>query len=109
MNEIRSQGEGIPLTSTADVVKQTGATYRQLDYWTKQGWLKPDEPNPGKGQLRSWPNDEVRIARIMVCLVQAGLLPHVAASTARSVVWTGFHDYELGPGIRLDLDERELT
>ena len=47
------------------VLKQTGATYRQLDYWATQGWLSGG--NPGSGQWRDiyTPEEKANIALLV--------------------------------------------
>jgi len=70
--------------------EQAGITYRQLDHWTRQGWIKA-EPRiarrldwpPGSGHPRSYPQVEVEIAGRMGRLVKAGVTARVAAQVAR--------------------------
>lgn len=95
---------------TVDVVKATGVTYRQLDSWTTNGWVRPttavtsngDLPRPfvpadrpGSGQARLWAPAEVRVVRVMGRLVGAGMRPSAAARIAREVVEVG--SSELAP------------
>lgn len=42
------------MLSSEQVVEQTGITYRQLDYWTRRGWLEPAEGGNGSGDPRRW-------------------------------------------------------
>lgn len=55
--------------------------------WIGAGYLRPvrerpaDEPGPGNRWY--WPDEEVRVAQNMVRLVDAGLVPSVAARVAR--------------------------
>lgn len=63
-------------------------TVRQLDHWTRQGWLKAEmrpRKDGGRGE-RFWPRQEVDVARIMVRLTDAGWFAEVAARLARGVV-----------------------
>jgi hypothetical protein len=81
----------------SEVCQRTGATYRQLDYWCRQGWLHPDRVGysvNGSGSPRDWPLSEIRAARTMARLVAAGLSPPVAAEVARGRV-------DIGDGIRV--------
>lgn len=82
--------------NTTELVQETGATFRQLDFWARQGYLRP-VGGEGSGRLRDWPGDEVRVAKVMTRLVQAGVLPAAAHRAAR-------HDGELAPGVRVDVD-----
>lgn len=78
--------------SSVDVTRITGATYRQLDHWTRRGYLRPAEPTPGTGVPRSWPPQEVEVARVMARLVTAGVVPDRAAAVAREHVARGGGD-----------------
>lgn len=81
------------------VVAFVGVTYRQLDYWTRRGWLRP-EPRKKEttGVPRVWPWPELHVARLMARLVAAGINPGVAHRAARS-------DGQLAPGVRVVLEE----
>lgn len=75
-----------------------GITYRQLDYWCRKGWLRPDEANTGSGTRRTFPPDELRVAALMAVLTrEAGLRPDRAEMFARQ----GWLD--LDGGVRLVL------
>ena len=73
---------------------QVGITYRQLNWWAWQGYLRPDEAHPGSGYSRRWPASEIAVAARMVRLVNAGLTPEAASRAARA---SG--PVELAPGI----------
>lgn len=62
----------------------TGATYRQLDFWVRAGLLdNPDLIRPGTGYARRWTwSDRERLTH-MLRFVRAGVLPRVAAEWAR--------------------------
>lgn len=60
-----------------------GVTYRQLNWWVRQGYLRPANPHPGSGTRRIWSSDELRVGARMAALVAAGLLPRLAAEAAR--------------------------
>ena len=75
------------MTSEA-LVARAGITYRQLDWWTRRGYLKPDHDwegrHSGTGTPREWMQEECRVAMAMGRLVQAGLRVDVAHRVARS-------------------------
>lgn len=71
---------GIPATVLAD---EAGLSYRQLDYWTRRGYLKPVEDNPGSGRERHFTAWETGVARRMGGLVEAGLTVETASAIAR--------------------------
>lgn len=85
--------------SLTDSPMADGLTYRQMDYWVRQGYLRPIDPSPGSGSHRRWPEEERAVARRMIRLVDAGLVPAVAHRVARS----GSGIAELAPGVRLEL------
>lgn len=60
-----------------------GISYRQLDHWAREGYLKPQSDH---GVQRHWPEAEIRIARMMSRLVAIGMTPGAASVYARSAV-----------------------
>lgn len=82
------------------LLTMTGLTYRQLDWWTTQGYLQPSTPaGVGSGNARDWPDDELRIAALMGRLTKAGVTACVAARLARELTHHGRAD--LGDGLQL--------
>jgi DNA-binding transcriptional MerR regulator len=73
----------VDLMDVYDITHRLGITYRQLDYWSRQGWLRPATPANGSGTRREWTNDELAVAARMAKLVNAGLPPNIAADAAR--------------------------
>jgi hypothetical protein len=79
-----------------EVARCSGITYRQLDYWTTQGWLRPDERPAvtgqrnargraaGTGYFRYYSVSEFMVAFRMGELINAGLRPSTAARIARA-------------------------
>lgn len=78
---------GLPVCAS-HVTNELGITYRQLDHWSRMGYLQPSRQDHGKsrssGSSRVWTPEELRIARLMGRLVHAGLTPQAAAKAARS-------------------------
>jgi DNA-binding transcriptional MerR regulator len=68
--------------NSAEAMSRSGATYRQLDYWTRQGLLKP-VGGTGSGSVRDWSRVEVDVMARMVALVECGLSPRQAEAIAR--------------------------
>lgn len=58
-------------------------SYRQLDYWTRIRLLRPENPDPGTGRARDWPDAELAVAAMIARLTDAGLELRVAARVAR--------------------------
>jgi DNA-binding transcriptional MerR regulator len=78
-----------------------GITYRQLDYWTRQGHLKPRQDAPSSGVPRKWPLAELEVARRMARLTDAGLAVERAAAFARESWPKG----EIAAGVTLAVTE----
>ena len=82
--------------------REYGITYRQFDWWSRQGWIRPSSP-AGSGNDREFPQNEVRIFRIIATLTIIGFKPSHAAEIARAAV-------DLGWSGRIDLrDKRVMT
>jgi hypothetical protein len=75
-----------------------GVTYRQLDYWTRRGYLNPGG-NPGYGHPRTWPPGELAVAERMARAVRAGLTPYAAHRAARGTT-------DLGHGVTITITPR---
>ena len=69
----------LPGSNVPDV---PGVTYRQLDFWVRQGYLRPEHAG-GSGVARKWPAEEIRVLERMARLVRGGVVPSVAARVAR--------------------------
>jgi hypothetical protein len=60
-----------------------GVSPRQIDYWTVHGFLIAIDPVPGSGYARTWPAEELEVARRMVAYMQVGLSVRAANHAAR--------------------------
>jgi hypothetical protein len=74
---------------------RVGPSYRQIDHWTRRGYLLA-EGKGGQGHTRRWPLEERDVAAMMHRLVTAQIPPEVAHAIARSG-----GDHEVAPGIRV--------
>ena len=89
----------------------SGVTYRQLDYWARQGWLLPEtrDGGTGPGYHRRWPEPERRVAALMSRLVASGLTPTAAAPVARAGAPRLLRDkvatVEIAPGVYVVIDD----
>jgi DNA-binding transcriptional MerR regulator len=92
---------------TLDEILKKGLTYRQLDHWTRRGWLRPQHDG-GTGNARVWPETELRIADLMRRLTRAGIAPEQAAQAARAHQ-EGRALVRLAPGIVLAIDTDLLS
>lgn len=80
------------MANLAEMIAISGATARQIDHWTRCGYLVADEATPGPGYPRNWHIGELAVVRLLRRLTEAGLQPAVAAQVARGA-------RELAPGI----------
>lgn len=80
----------------------TGITYRQLDYWTRAGYLRTTTPRRGSGYALRWPTTEIPVAAAMHRLTAAGLAPAAAARVARG------HPLADGITVHLEPTTREI-
>lgn len=66
--------------TSRDIMRLTGLTYRQIENWTKQGYLCPENaPGIGRrGVHRIFSRDQLRIAQRMVALGGCGFTPAAA-------------------------------
>lgn len=67
------------LRTSEQVCDIARVTYRQLDYWTRNEWVRPvRERFPGSGNPRYYSEEETQRVVLMGQLVAAGLLPGTA-------------------------------
>lgn len=77
-----AETSALPLTEILAAVP--GLTYRQLDYWTRRGYLRcVGAQYPGSGVLRFWDPDDVVTLRRVTALADTGMRPSVAFKLAR--------------------------
>jgi hypothetical protein len=98
-------GRGGPI-STPQLAAEAGVTFRQLDYWTRAGLLRPEwrwgERGAGQGgRSRYWDTQEREAARLMGLLTAVGIRPRIAGQVARSPGGR----YEIAPGISIHVDK----
>jgi DNA-binding transcriptional MerR regulator len=52
--------------TSAEVCAMTGASYRQVDYWARHGFIAGQATGPGTGRQRRWTADQVEtVARLV--------------------------------------------
>lgn len=82
------------------IADEIGISYRQLDYWTRRGWLKPEQARQTSGSWRRWPDEELAVLRRMAALVAVGVTAEAAARLARDLGRHG--SVEIAPGLWLE-------
>jgi hypothetical protein len=80
-----------------ELAERTSLTYRMIDYWSRKGWLRAVNADPGSGAVRRWPVHEVAVAQRMKRLTDVGLEPETAHRVARAG-----GALELAPGVRVE-------
>jgi hypothetical protein len=97
------------------ILRDAGITYRQVDSWCRNGYLRPWNNDCGQGSQREWPDEEIQIALTMKQLIDVGIRAGKAAGIARKLVRTrralGVADapisLDLGNGVVLTLEPVE--
>lgn len=88
--------------SGPDLCHLAGITYRQLDFWTRSGYLHPVTPSPGSGYIRAYPPTDITRARLVARLLTAGFTARPAFDVADQLLEAG---HALVAGIRIDLPQ----
>lgn len=60
------------MLSSTEVLKRVGCTYRQLDYWCREGVITPTVEATGNGSRRRFSERQVRILRLIHGLAGLG-------------------------------------
>lgn len=73
------------MVSSARFCALSGVSYRQLDYWTSQGYLdvSKGKANPGSGRERRYSMEQVEIAKSILTLLGAGCTLALALESVR--------------------------
>lgn len=64
------------LWPAASVARLAGASYRQLDYWTRCGWLG-DIAAFGSGTPRAYSRTQIRRVQVLAAASAAGINPRI--------------------------------
>lgn len=70
------------------LAKKIGATYRELDYWVREGFIKPTPVDgksgttPGTGKARIWDDHDAEVALWFARLVKSGMKPSTVGRIA---------------------------
>jgi hypothetical protein len=83
--------------NAADLATHAGVSYRQLDYWTRQGWLR--HAWMGSGKDRDYTSTEVHVCVWMARFVRLSVTPVRAEPLARE--WVAHGRAYLGEGLSI--------
>lgn len=109
------EGRGLGEQDTIDskeLVELTGATYRQIDYWCRQGFIfAVGENTPGSGKYRRFNKNIIERVRLVVKISNAFSRGN---SPLRSIFDNyEYGEYNMGSGVYLTWDvieiERDIT
>lgn len=90
---------------SAAIVVEAGISYRQLDHWTRRGWLVAAQIPRGSGFPRVYDPTQVKVATVMGELGRIlGVRAEVAHMIAESLIETGV--YASGDYIVRRLEDR---
>lgn len=80
-----------PDATAAEIIDRARITYRQLDFWVSNGYLRPrrQATHPGSGNTRTFTPHEAEVAEVMGELVALGVAAAPAARLARRLVTRG--------------------
>jgi len=78
------------MTALTSICDQVGITYRQADYWIRQGYVSVDTGWEGPGNRRDITPDEAAHFDAMAQLVAHGIAPEVAARHTDRLIAQGF-------------------
>jgi hypothetical protein len=70
---------------TATEMLQTGASRRQIHYWTERGLLKAHKDSVGSGHAYTYDDSEWHVCERMARLIAGGVAVGVAADVARQM------------------------
>ena len=84
------------------VCDNAGATYRQVEHWTRRGWLLTETPTGGgSGYAHLYAPSEAKIARALARLWNAGVgVNPVLVAAVREVLDTG-DEVEIATGLSI--------
>lgn len=89
------------LQSSSMVLERTDATYRQIDYWTKTGIVRPIVRGAGSGNAHLFDEIETRVMHVLARLSNLGIKPATLAPRVRESVIFG-RPVEVVAGLTID-------
>jgi len=74
----------------SELAKTVGVSYKQIDHWSRCGYIHPQNPDPGSGIRRSYSDMEAARVLVFAALSHLGVTP----SGAHTMVELGWFDDE---------------
>lgn len=82
-----------------EVTEYADATYREIDYWCRKGWIHADKirREDDAAMVRDWTQEEADVAREMSRLKDIGFRTEVTPGIARKIVAKRNDPYKVWP------------
>ena len=87
------------LYTSDDIIRLSGVSYRQLDYWVRVGVLRTAYPVVGSGSRRQFHGVELEVVRVVAALRELGLADRANGATGSDIV------REIAEGVRAGRSE----
>jgi len=91
--------DGTPMVDAAELMRRSGASYRQIDYWTRCGLLPGLQHGAGSGKKRWYSAVAVERAVVLEAISQADVYRMVAEDPDSEGRWV--HE---GAGVRITIE-----
>jgi len=82
-----------------DVLREVKVSYRQLEYWSHQGYIPGVDKETGSGVPREYTREQIEFIKIMSALTRGGMSP-VKARDAATILSAG-DEVELAHGVSI--------
>lgn len=93
--------------SSVELQELTGASYRQIDYWCRQGYIQPvGDGTPGTGQRRRFDPAIVRKVKLITKISKAFERPNSPLGQIADRYEDG--EFDMGDGVYLTWDVIEI-
>lgn len=93
--------------TTVELCRLTGATYKQLDHWSRTGRLDPTVPAHGQGSRRQFSAVDLHTVHTAVAMLNAGFTLDAAFNIAAHVVETNSYIAQLADIYELTIAVRD--
>lgn len=96
------------MATTGEVARKLNVTFRQLDYWVRQGWVSPETEGSSNRSIRYWSKADIEKVTLMARMVHAGIDSAKAAKVA-TVLMANPSDktrrsIKVGPGVYIVIE-----
>jgi len=95
--------------STRELCDLTGITYRQADYWIRQGYLRCLNPGQGSGTRRRHPRREAEVAWGLAQLLSSGCTVGAQVADSLRSLPPGWHGNVLFDAMGVLTDDLDVA